>query len=87
LGRRKKGGGRGLSDGVTSSREGPEAVDEVELGVDTTYGTSMYGEAGSGETPTVITVNLENLAPGSSYHYGMVAINREDAAAAQKNAR
>ena len=29
-----------------------------------TYGTSFYGEAGSADTPTEITLSLQNLAPG-----------------------
>jgi hypothetical protein len=61
----------------TIDPEGLETSYELDLGIDTTYGTSIYGEAGSARTPTVITVALQNLAPGSTYHYRMVAINSD----------
>ncbi len=61
----------------TIDPEGLETSYELDLGVDATYGTSIYGEAGSGDTPTEITVPLQNLAPDSTYHYRMVAINSD----------
>lgn len=61
----------------TIDAEGLETSYELDLGIDTTYGTSIYGEAGSANTPTEITVTLQNLAPGSTYHYRMVAINSD----------
>jgi hypothetical protein len=61
----------------TINPEGLETSYELDLGIDTTYGTSIYGEAGSAHTPTEITVGLQNLAPGSTYHYRLVAINSD----------
>jgi hypothetical protein len=61
----------------TINPEGLETSYELDLGIDTTYGTSIYGEAGSANTPTQITLSLQNLAPGSTYHYRMVAINSD----------
>jgi hypothetical protein len=61
----------------TINPEGLETSYELDLGTDTTYGTSMYGEAGSARTPTQITVSLQNLAPASTYHYQIVAINSD----------
>jgi hypothetical protein len=61
----------------TIDAEGLETSYELDLGIDTTYGTSIYGEAGSASTPTEVTVGLQNLAPGSTYHYRMVAINSD----------
>lgn len=61
----------------TINPEGLETSYELDLGSDTTYGTRIYGEAGSGDTPTEITVALQNLEPGSTYHYLIVAINSD----------
>jgi hypothetical protein len=61
----------------TINPEGLETSYELDLGTDTTYGTSIYGEAGSASTPTEVTVNLQNLAPASTYHYRIVAINSD----------
>jgi hypothetical protein len=61
----------------TINPEGLETSYELDLGTDTTYGTSIYGEAGSGRAPTEVTVSLQNLAPGSVYHYRIVAINSD----------
>jgi hypothetical protein len=61
----------------TINPEGLETSYELDLGTDTTYGTSLYGEVGSASTPTQVTVSLQNLAPGSTYHYRLVAINSD----------
>lgn len=61
----------------TINPEGLETSYELDIGSDTTYGTRIYGEAGSGDTPTEITVSLQNLEPGSTYHYLIVAINSD----------
>ncbi|MGA8364233.1 MAG: fibronectin type III domain-containing protein [Solirubrobacteraceae bacterium] len=61
----------------TINPEGLETSYELDLGTDMTYGTSLYGEAGSANTPTEITLSLQNLAPASTYHYRIVAINSD----------
>jgi hypothetical protein len=61
----------------TINPEGLETSYELDLGTDTTYGTSLYGEAGSANTPIQITLGLQGLAPASTYHYRIVAINSD----------
>jgi hypothetical protein len=61
----------------TINPEGLETSYELDLGTDTSYGTSLYGEAGSANTPTQITIGLQNLAPASTYHYRLDAINSD----------
>jgi hypothetical protein len=61
----------------TINPEGLETSYELDLGTDTTYGTSFYGEAGAASTPIEVTVSLQNLAPASTYHYRLVAINSD----------
>jgi hypothetical protein len=57
--------------------EGLETSYELDFGTDTAYGTSIYGEAGSASEPTEFSIPLQNLAPGATYHYRMVAINSD----------
>jgi hypothetical protein len=61
----------------TINPEGLETSYELDLGTDIAYGTSIYGEAGSASTLTQITLGLQNLAPASTYHYRIVAINSD----------
>ena len=61
----------------TIDPEGLETSYELDFGTDTTYGTSIYGEAGASEEPTELSVPLQNLAPGATYHYRIVAINSD----------
>jgi hypothetical protein len=61
----------------TIDPEGLETSYELDLGTDTTYGTSIYGEAGSGTENIGISLNLEDLAPGATYHYRIVATNSD----------
>lgn len=56
---------------------------EVDFGSDTGYGTSIYGEAGSGTEPITISVVLQNLAPSTIYHYRIVATNADGTAAGE----
>jgi phosphodiesterase/alkaline phosphatase D-like protein len=69
-----------LTTATVSGTIGPEGLGtsyELDLGADTTYGTSIYGEAGSGTEPIGISVSLQYLAPGATYHYRIVAINSD----------
>jgi hypothetical protein len=61
----------------TIDPEGLETSYELDFGTDTTYGTSIYGEAGAASEPTELSVPLQNLAPGATYHYRIVAINSD----------
>jgi NHL repeat-containing protein len=49
----------------------------LELGTSSEYGTSIPGEAGEGSEPVQVTVPLQYLAPGTTYHYRFVAINSD----------
>jgi DNA-binding beta-propeller fold protein YncE len=61
----------------TIDPEGLETSYELDFGTDTGYGTSIYGEAGSADEPIEIPVELQNLAPGTTYHYRIVAVNND----------
>jgi hypothetical protein len=61
----------------TIDPEGLETSYEFDLGTDTTYGTSIYGEAGASAEPIELSVPLQNLAPSATYHYRIVAINSD----------
>jgi phosphodiesterase/alkaline phosphatase D-like protein len=54
---------------------GLEADYVLEIGTDTTYGTSIAGEAGASSEETVIEVPIVELAPSTTYHYRFLAIN------------
>ncbi len=49
---------------------------EFDIGTDTTYGSRVFGEAGSGTQPRTLTLSLQGLAAGTLYHYRMVASNK-----------
>ncbi len=49
---------------------------EFDIGTDTTYGSRVFGEAGSGTRPSTLALGLQGLAAGTLYHYRLVATNR-----------
>ncbi len=49
---------------------------EFDIGTDTTYGSRVFGEAGSGTQPSTLALGLQGLAAGTLYHYRLVATNR-----------
>jgi hypothetical protein len=49
---------------------------EFDIGTDTTYGSEIFGEAGSGAQPETFTVSLQGLAAGTLYHYRILATNK-----------
>jgi hypothetical protein len=55
--------------------EGVSTSYEFDLGTDTTYGSSIFGEAGSGTQPRALSLRLQGLAPGTVYHYRLLAAN------------
>jgi DNA-binding beta-propeller fold protein YncE len=61
----------------TIDPEGLETSYEIDFGADSDYGTSIYGEAGVGTEGVAISAALQNLAPGTTYHYRIVAINSD----------
>lgn len=70
----------GLTTATVSGTIGPEGLPTsyaLELGTDTTYGTSMYGEIGSSTQPVTISFALTGLASNTTYHYRIDAINTD----------
>lgn len=49
----------------------------VELGTSTAYGTQMFAEAGASFEPVLVSFGFLNLAPGTTYHYRLVATNED----------
>jgi DNA-binding beta-propeller fold protein YncE len=49
----------------------------LEFGTGAEYGTSIPGEAGFSAEPLQVTVPLQYLAPGTTYHYRFVAVNSD----------
>ena len=48
----------------------------LELGTTSGYGTQISGPAGSGTQAQPVNVALQGLAPGTTYHYRVTAVNR-----------
>ncbi len=55
--------------------QGVQSTYEFDLGTDTSYGSRIFGEAGSATTPQTFTSHLGGLAPGTTYHYRLLATN------------
>jgi phosphodiesterase/alkaline phosphatase D-like protein len=65
----------GVSLSGTVDAQGVQSFYEFDLGPDTGYGTRVFGNAGFGSGPVNVTVSLQNLAAGTTYHYRLVASN------------
>jgi phosphodiesterase/alkaline phosphatase D-like protein len=74
----------GAASGVTANAaslsgtvdpQGVATVYEFDIGADSSYGTRMFAAAGSGSVPESVTVSLQGLAAGATYHYRLVASN------------
>jgi hypothetical protein len=50
---------------------------EFDIGTDTTYGSRISGDAGSGDEAVPLTLDIRGLAAGALYHYRLVATNSE----------
>lgn len=61
--------------GATIDTEGSETVYEFDFGADTSYGTRIFGDAGSEPGEQTFSSALQGLAPGTTYHYRIVATN------------
>ena len=57
--------------------QGIQTTYELDIGTSTSYGTEMFGEVGASSEVVPITVALQHLAPGVTYHYRMAAINAD----------
>jgi DNA-binding beta-propeller fold protein YncE len=59
----------------TIDPQGIQASYEFDLGTDTNYGTRIFGEVGSAEDSQTVIASLQDLAPGTTYHYRLLAGN------------
>jgi sugar lactone lactonase YvrE len=60
----------------TVDPEGWSTAYALELGTTTTYGTQISGSAGSGSEPVTLSIPLQGLVAGTTYHYRFTAMNR-----------
>jgi hypothetical protein len=61
--------------------QGIQTSYEFELGTDTSYsGAKIFGSAGQSASAEMITVTLQDFAPGTTYHYRIVATNADGTA-------
>ena len=60
---------------ATIDTQGFETTYEFDLGTDTSYGTRIFGDAGVEPGAQTFTVSPQGLAPGTTYHYRIVATN------------
>ncbi len=59
----------------TIDTEGFETTYEFDIGVDTSYGTRIFGDAGVEPGPHAFTAALQGLTAGATYHYRVLATN------------
>ncbi len=59
----------------TIDTQGSETVYEFDIGVDTGYGTRIFGDAGVEPGARTFTAALQGLMPGATYHYRILATN------------
>jgi hypothetical protein len=59
----------------TVATQGFETLYEFDLGVDTSYGTRIFGDAGVELGTQTFMFALQGLAPGATYHYRIAATN------------
>jgi NHL repeat len=59
----------------TIETQGFETTYEFDIGVDTSYGTRIFGDAGVEAGVNTYRVPLQGLMPGTTYHYRVVATN------------
>lgn len=76
----------GVAEGVTHATatlsgtvdpDGLPTVYTFEYGTTASYGTSVFGSAGSSAGAATFTVSVQGLAFGSTYHYRLVAVNQD----------
>jgi hypothetical protein len=57
----------------TVDSHGVQSTYEFDVGTDTSYGARVFGDAGSVPGPQTYALGLVGLAPGTTYHYRVVA--------------
>jgi hypothetical protein len=55
--------------------QGFQTAFEFDIGADTSYGTRVFGDAGSVPGMQTFTATLQDLTPGTTYHYRILATN------------
>jgi hypothetical protein len=65
----------GASISGTVDPQGVPTSYEFDIGTDTTYGSRVFAEAGSGSEAGTVSLGLRGLASGTLYHYRLVATN------------
>ncbi len=55
--------------------QGSRTSYEFQVGLDTSYGVQVFGQAGEGSEPVPVSLELQYLQPGTTYHYRLVAIS------------
>jgi hypothetical protein len=60
---------------ATIDTQGFQTTYEFDIGTDTSYGTRIFGAAGSEAGEQAFTASLQGLAPDTTYHYRIVATN------------
>jgi hypothetical protein len=60
---------------ATIDTQGFQSTYEFDLGTDTSYGTRIFGDAGVQAGAHTFAAGLQGLAPGTTYHYRIVASN------------
>lgn len=68
-------GQNGATLTATIDTEGYETIYEFDLGVDTSYGTRIFGDAGSQPGAQTFATALQGLMPETTYHYRIAATN------------
>jgi hypothetical protein len=59
----------------TVNPQGLRTSYEFQVGIDTSYGVQVFGQAGEGTEPVPVTLELRYLQPGTTYHYRLLAIS------------
>jgi hypothetical protein len=59
----------------TVDPQGVQTTFEFDIGADTSYGTRIFGDAGSGSGEDVLSTTVAGLAAGVTYHYRIVSTN------------
>jgi hypothetical protein len=57
----------------TISPHGQPTSYEFQVGIDTSYGVQVFGQSGEGTEPVPVSLNLQYLQPGTTYHYRLLA--------------
>jgi DNA-binding beta-propeller fold protein YncE len=60
----------------TVNPRGLRTTYEFQVGLDTSYGVAIFGEAGAGFQAAPVSLSLQYLQPGTTYHYRLVAVSQ-----------